>query len=123
MSTLEQRKLLIEHGKEQGYLTRAEINDVLPDNVDAEQVEEIIGMLNELGIVVCDTPPEADAILLAMGDKAAATPDEEVEAEAVAVLSAVQSEAGRTTDPVRMYMREMCAVELLTREGEIVIAK
>ncbi|HEV2613258.1 MAG TPA: RNA polymerase sigma factor RpoD [Gammaproteobacteria bacterium] len=123
MSTLEQRKLLIEHGKEQGYLTRAEINDVLPDNVDAEQVEEIIGMLNELGIVVCDTPPEADAILLAMGDKAAATPDEEVEAEAVAVLSAVQSEAGRTTDPVRMYMREMGAVELLTREGEIVIAK
>jgi len=123
MSTLEQRKLLIEHGKEQGYLTRAEINDVLPDNIDTEQTEEIISMLNELGIVVCDTPPEADAILLAMGDKAAATPDEEVEAEAVAVLSAVQSEAGRTTDPVRMYMREMGAVELLTREGEIVIAK
>ncbi len=123
MSTLEQRKLLIEHGKEQGYLTRAEINDVLPDNIDAEQVEEIIAMLNELGIVVCDTPPEADAILLAMGDKAPATPDEEVEEEAVAVLAAVQTEAGRTTDPVRMYMREMGAVELLTREGEITIAK
>jgi RNA polymerase primary sigma factor len=123
MSTLEQRKLLIEHGKEQGYLTRAEINDVLPDNVDSEQVEEIIGMLNELGIVVCDTPPEADAILMSMGDKAPATPDEEVEEEAVAVLAAVQTEAGRTTDPVRMYMREMGAVELLTREGEIVIAK
>ncbi|MDX2165250.1 MAG: RNA polymerase sigma factor RpoD [Gammaproteobacteria bacterium] len=123
MSTLEQRKLLIEHGKEQGYLTRAEINDVLPDNIDAEQVDEIIAMLNELGIVVCDTPPEADAILLAMGDKAPATPDEEVEEEAVAVLAAVQTEAGRTTDPVRMYMREMGAVELLTREGEITIAK
>jgi len=123
MSTLEQRKLLIEHGKEQGYLTRAEINDVLPDNIDAEQVEEIIAMLNELGIVVCDTPPEADAILLAMGDKAPTTPDEEVEEEAVAVLAAVQTEAGRTTDPVRMYMREMGAVELLTREGEITIAK
>lgn len=123
MSTLEQRKLLIEHGKEQGYLTRAEINDVLPDNIDSEQVDEIIGMLNELGIVVCDTPPEADAILLTMGDKAPATPDEEVEEEAVARLAAVQTEVGRTTDPVRMYMREMGAVELLTREGEIVIAK
>jgi RNA polymerase primary sigma factor len=119
----EQRKLLIEKGKEQGYLTRSEINDVLPDNIETEQLDEIFVMLNDLGIEVCDTPPEFDTIFLNLADKAA-TPDEEVEEEAVvAVLAAAQAEAGRTTDPVRMYMREMGAVELLTRDGEIAISK
>lgn len=120
MSSIDQRKLLITRGKEQGYLTRAEINDVLPDNIDAEQLDEIIAMLNEVGIVVCDTPPDPDTIFLNT-DKA--TPDDIEEEEAVAVLAAVQNEVGRTTDPVRMYMREMGAVELLTRHGEIAIAK
>jgi len=119
----EKRKLLIEKGKEQGYLTRSEINDVLPDNIESEHLEEIFVMLNDLGIEVCDTPPEFDTIFLNLADKAA-TPDEEVEEEAVvAVLAAAQAEAGRTTDPVRMYMREMGAVELLTRDGEIAISK
>lgn len=119
----EQRKLLIEKGKEQGYLTRAEINDVLPDNIESEQLDEIFVMLNDMGIEVCDTPPDIDTMFLNMADKAA-TPDEEVEEEAVvAVLAAAQAEAGRTTDPVRMYMREMGAVELLTRDGEIAISK
>lgn len=122
MSTVEQRKLLIERGREQGYLTHAEVNDVLPDNIDPEQREEVIIMLNEMGITVRDTPPDSETIFLTMTEKAAA-PDEEVEEEAMAVLAAVQMEAGRTTDPVRMYMREMGAVELLTRDGEIAIAK
>jgi RNA polymerase primary sigma factor len=122
MSTVDQRKLLIEQGKEKGYLTNAEINDILPDNIDPEQREKVIEHLYEMGITVCDTPPDSDIIFLNMAEKAAA-PDEEVEEAAVAVLAAVQMEAGRTTDPVRMYMREMGAVELLTRDGEIVIAK
>ncbi len=121
MSSIDQRKLLIARGKEQGYLTRTEISDHLPDIVDPEQIEDIIVMLNEMGIVVCDVPPDMDTLFMNLADKAA--PDEEVVEEAAAVLASVQSDMGRTTDPVRMYMREMGAVELLTRQGEIAIAK
>jgi RNA polymerase primary sigma factor len=114
---------LIDRGKQQGYLTPAEIRDVLPDNIEQEQLDEITLMLNELGILVSDTPPDQETIFLSMNEKPV-TADEEVEEEAVAVLAAaVQPETGRTTDPVRMYMREMGAVELLTRDGEIAIAK
>lgn len=121
MSSIDQRKLLIARGKEQGYLTRTEISDHLPDIVDPEQIEDIIVMLNDMGIVVCDVPPDLDTLFMNLADKA--TPDEEVVEEAAAVLASVQSDVGRTTDPVRMYMREMGAVELLTRQGEIAIAK
>ena len=123
---LEQRKLLFDRGQEQGYLTRAEINDVLPDNIDAEQYDEIVLMLNDFGIVVAETAADAEGLLLSMGDKPATT-DEEIQVEAVdealKKLTDFQKEGGRTTDTVRMYMREMGAVDLLTREGEIVIAK
>jgi RNA polymerase primary sigma factor len=116
-------KNLIALGKERGFLTYAEINDHLPDDlVDAEQIESIISTFNDMGIQVFDEAPAADDMLLA---EAAPAPvdEEEVEEEAEQALSTVDSEFGRTTDPVRMYMREMGSVELLTREGEIEIAK
>ncbi len=112
-------KELISRGREQGYLTYGEVNDHLPDEItDPEQIEDIIGMINDMGIAVHEQAPDADD-LLAEGDST----DELAAEEAAAVLVAVENEAGRTTDPVRMYMREMGTVELLTREGEIVIAK
>lgn len=112
-------KDLISKGREQGYLTYAEVNDHLPDEIsDPEQIEDIIGMINDMGIAVHETAPESDDQMLE-GDST----DELAAEEAAAVLVAVENEAGRTTDPVRMYMREMGTVELLTREGEIVIAK
>ncbi|UIL57507.1 RNA polymerase sigma factor RpoD [Vibrio harveyi] len=115
-----QLKLLVIKGKEQGYLTYAEVNDHLPaEIVDSEQVEDIIQMINDMGIKVVETAPDADD--LALNDDTNIT-DEDA-AEAAAALSSVESEIGRTTDPVRMYMREMGTVELLTREGEIDIAK
>lgn len=114
-------KELIARGKEQGYLTYAEVNDHLPEDIsDPDQVEDIIQMINDVGIRVYETAPDADTLLMTDGDTAA---DEIAAAEAAAALVAVESETGRTTDPVRMYMREMGTVELLTREGEIVIAK
>ncbi len=114
-------KTLIIKGKEQGYLTYAEVNDHLPDDiVDPEQLEDIIGMINEMGIEVHEVAPDTETLL---PETPVATDDETATEEAVAVLSAVDSEVGRTTDPVRMYMREMGTVELLTREGEIAIAK
>ena len=116
-------KALIKLGKERGYLTYAEINDHLPDDVvDAESIEAIISTFSEMSIQVFDEAPAAEDLL--MSDNAvAAADDEEVEAQAEQALSTVDSEFGRTTDPVRMYMREMGSVELLTREGEIEIAK
>ena len=115
-------KTLIVLGKERGYLTYAEINDHLPDDMlDAEQIEGIISMIGDMGISVCDEAPDAEALL--MSDAAPAVADEDVAEEAEAALSIVDSEFGRTTDPVRMYMREMGSVDLLTREGEIEIAK
>ncbi len=112
-------KELIRKGREQGYLTYGEVNDHLPDDIsDPDQIEDIIGMINDLGIAVHEVAPENDD-LMAEGDST----DELAAEEAAAVLVAVESEAGRTTDPVRMYMREMGTVELLTREGEIIIAK
>ncbi|AOV18165.1 RNA polymerase sigma factor RpoD [Acidihalobacter aeolianus] len=114
-------KELIAKGKEQGFLTYAEVNDHLPDSiVDPEQIEDIIGMINDMGITVHEVAPDSDSLLLSDSDVAA---DEDVAEEAVAALTSVDSEFGRTTDPVRMYMREMGTVELLTREGEIKIAK
>ncbi|HND25067.1 MAG TPA: RNA polymerase sigma factor region1.1 domain-containing protein, partial [Rhodocyclaceae bacterium] len=116
-------KSLIALGKERGYLTYAEINDHLPDDlVDAEQIESIISTFNDMGIQVFDVAPAAEDLLMS---EVAPTvvDDEQAEAEAEQTLSAVDSEFGRTTDPVRMYMREMGTVELLTREGEIEIAK
>ena len=114
-------KTLIIKGKEQGYLTYAEVNDHLPDDiVDPEQLEDIIGMINDMGIEVHEVAPDGETIL---PETPVATDDETATEEAVAVLSAVDAEVGRTTDPVRMYMREMGTVELLTREGEIAIAK
>jgi RNA polymerase primary sigma factor len=111
---------LIARGKEQGYLTYAEVNDHLPnDIVDPEQIEDIVNMINDMGITVYEKAPEVDS--LALSD-AAATGDDEQE-EAAEAIATVDAEFGRTTDPVRMYMREMGTVELLTREGEIVIAK
>ncbi len=116
-----QLKLLIARGKEQGYLTYAEVNDHLPsDIVDPDQIEDIISMINDMGITVHEVAPDADSLLIA-GD--AVSTDEDAAEEAAAALASVDSEFGRTTDPVRMYMREMGAVELLTREGEIKIAK
>ncbi|MBS4096814.1 MAG: RNA polymerase sigma factor RpoD [Sulfuricella sp.] len=115
-------KNLIVLGKERGYLTYAEINDHLPDDMlDAEQIEGVISMIGDMGISVFDEAPDAEALL--MSDATPAVADEDVVAEAEAALSTVDSEFGRTTDPVRMYMREMGSVELLTREGEIEIAK
>ncbi|WP_027854590.1 RNA polymerase sigma factor RpoD [Marinobacterium litorale] len=112
-------KELIARGKEQGYLTYAEVNDHLPEDIaDPDQVEDIIRMINDMGISVSEEAPDAEDLLLTGGDSA-----EEADDEAVAALAAVESDAGRTTDPVRMYMREMGTVELLTREGEIDIAK
>ena len=109
-------------GKERGYLTYAEINDHLPDDVlDAEQIEGVISMINDMGIQVYDVAPDAETLLLNEGTPAVAADDVDEEAEAAA--STLDSEFGRTTDPVRMYMREMGSVELLTREGEIEIAK
>jgi len=114
-------KLLIEKGKEQGFLTYAEVNDHLPEDiVDPQQIEDIIGMINDMGILVHEVAPDTDSLLLASAKNSA---DEDAAEEAAANLVTVDSEFGRTTDPVRMYMREMGTVELLTREGEIVIAK
>ena len=113
-------KELIAKGKEQGFLTYAEVNDHLPDDIsDPDQIEDIIGMINDMGITVYEVAPDADE-LLTSGES---TADELAAEEAAAALAAVETEAGRTTDPVRMYMREMGSVELLTREGEIEIAK
>lgn len=115
-------KMLIGLGKERGYLTYAEINDHLPDDMlDAEQIEGIISMINDMGISVHDEAPDAETLL--MSDAATTVADEDVAEEAEAALSTVDSEFGRTTDPVRMYMREMGSVGLLTRESEIEIAK
>ena len=115
-----QLKLLIAKGKEQGYLTYHEVNDHLPEGiVDPEQIEDIISMINDMGITVHEVPPDADALLLM--DQT--VNDDETEEEAAAALATLDSEFGRTTDPVRMYMREMGTVDLLTREGEIKIAK
>ena len=112
---------LISRGKEQGYLTFAEVNDHLPDSItESEQIEDIIQMLNDVGIPVHDRAPETDDTMFEGGNEAT---DEVAEEEAAAVLASVENEPGRTTDPVRMYMREMGTVELLTREGEISIAK
>jgi RNA polymerase primary sigma factor len=115
-------KLLIVLGKERGYLTYAEINDHLPDDVqDSEQIDGIIGMINDMGIQVYEKAPDAEVLL--MSDAPAAVADEDAVEEAEQALATVDSEFGRTTDPVRMYMREMGTVDLLTREGEIEIAK
>ena len=117
-----QIKQLIAKGKEQGFLTYAEVNDHLPDDiVDPEQIEDIIGMINDMGITVHEIAPDSDTLLL--NDSAVSTDDDEAAEEAAAALAAVDAEFGRTTDPVRMYMREMGTVELLTREGEIMLAK
>jgi RNA polymerase primary sigma factor len=115
-------KLLIVLGKERGYLTYAEINDHLPDDVqDSEQIDGIIGMINDMGIQVYEEAPDAEVLL--MSDAPPAVTDEDAVEEAEQALATVDSEFGRTTDPVRMYMREMGTVDLLTREGEIEIAK
>jgi RNA polymerase primary sigma factor len=115
-----QLKLLVARGKDQGYLTYAEVNDHLPSEiVDPEQIEDIVNMINDMGITVYEKAPDAAALLLAEPVVA----DEEAAEEAAAALATVDAEFGRTTDPVRMYMREMGTVELLTREGEIRIAK
>ena len=115
-------KSLIVLGKDRGFLTFAEINDHLPDDVlDAEQIEGIISMIGDMGIQVYDEAPDAETLL--MSDAAPSAPAEDVEEAAEAAVSTLDSEFGRTTDPVRMYMREMGSVELLTREGEIEIAK
>ena len=113
-------KELIAKGKEQGYITYSEVNDHLPDDIsDPDQIEDIIRMINDMGITVYETAPDADELLASEEN----TADELAAEEAAAALAAVETEAGRTTDPVRMYMREMGTVELLTREGEIAIAK
>jgi RNA polymerase primary sigma factor len=113
-------KALIAKGKEQSYLTYAQVNDHLPESIsDPDQVEDIIQMIDDMGIKVYENAPDADELLMVENEST----DELAAAEAAAALAAVENEAGRTTDPVRMYMREMGTVELLTREGEIVIAK
>ena len=112
-------KDLIAKGKEQGYLTYAQVNDHLPDDIaNPDQVEDIIRMINDIGIPVSEVAPDTDSMFVGGNDT-----DEAAAEEAAAALAAVDSDVGRTTDPVRMYMREMGTVELLTREGEIVIAK
>ncbi|MFP4080901.1 MAG: RNA polymerase sigma factor region1.1 domain-containing protein, partial [Ectothiorhodospira sp.] len=114
-------KELIAKGKEQGFLTYAEVNDHLPDTiVDPEQIEDIIAMINDMGITVHEQAPDSDSLILSDNSVSA---DEDAAEEAAAALASVDGEFGRTTDPVRMYMREMGTVELLTREGEIEIAK
>ncbi|ADZ90283.1 RNA polymerase sigma factor RpoD [Marinomonas mediterranea] len=122
MSDTQQSRLkeLIAKGKEQGYLTFTEVNDHLPDDLsDPEQVEEIVAMINDMGIVVSEYAPDKESLLMEEGDST----DEEAAEEAAAALAAVEGDVARTTDPVRMYMREMGTVELLTRAGEIAIAK
>jgi RNA polymerase primary sigma factor len=115
-------KNLIVLGKERGFLTYAEVNDHLPDDMlDAEQIESVISMINDMGIQVYDEAPDAETLL--MSENTPAAPDDDAAEEAEAAVSTLDSEFGRTTDPVRMYMREMGTVELLTREGEIEIAK
>jgi RNA polymerase primary sigma factor len=117
-------KNLIKLGKDRGFLTYSEINDHLPDDlVDAEQIEAIISTFGDMGIQVYDQAPDQEQLLISPDQPAATTTDDDVEEQAEAALSTVDSEFGRTTDPVRMYMREMGSVELLTREGEIEIAK
>jgi RNA polymerase primary sigma factor len=116
-------KLLIKQGKERGFLTHAEINDQMPEDlVDAESIESIIGTFSDMGIRVYEQAPDAETLLIGEQTTVVAN-DDDAEEEAEAALSTVDSEFGRTTDPVRMYMREMGSVELLTREGEIEIAK
>ncbi|MGO2444376.1 MAG: RNA polymerase sigma factor region1.1 domain-containing protein, partial [Psychrobacter sp.] len=111
---------LIQMGKEQGYLTYAEVNDQLPDSItESDQIEDIVQMLTDVGIKIFESAPDADDIL--MNDDS--SDDDMAADEAAAVLASVETEPGRTTDPVRMYMREMGTVDLLTREGEIAIAK
>jgi RNA polymerase primary sigma factor len=111
---------LIEKGREQGYLTYADVNDHLPEDIsDPDQVDEIIGMINDLGLQVHETAPDADTLMLAESEDS----DDIALEQAAEALAAVENETGRTTDPVRMYMREMGTVDLLTREGEIEIAK
>ena len=111
---------LIEKGQEQGYLTYSDVNDHLPDDIsDPDQVDEIIGMINDLGLQVHETAPDADTLMLAESENS----DDIALEQAAEALAAVENETGRTTDPVRMYMREMGTVDLLTREGEIEIAK
>jgi RNA polymerase primary sigma factor len=118
-----QLKSLIAKGKEQGYLTYHEVNDHLPDGiVDPEQIEDIISMINDMGIAVHETAPDEETLLLNEAT-AAVDDDEDAAEEAAAALATLDAEFGRTTDPVRMYMREMGTVDLLTREGEIQIAK
>jgi len=118
----QQLKELIARGKEQGYLTYAEVNDHLPSGiVDPEQIEEIVNMINDMGIAVHEKAPDVESITLS--ETAVSNDDEDAAVEAEAALASVDAEFGRTTDPVRMYMREMGTVELLTREGEIEIAK
>ncbi|MFZ4535335.1 RNA polymerase sigma factor RpoD [Propionivibrio sp.] len=117
-------KTLIKLGKERGFLTYSEVNDHLPDDVvDAEQIENIISTFNDMGIQVFDEAPDAETLLMSDAAAPVAADDSDVEEQAEQALSTVDSEFGRTTDPVRMYMREMGSVELLTREGEIEIAK
>ena len=116
-----QLKLLIARGKEQGYLTYAQVNDHLPSEiVDPEQIEDIVNTINDMGIPVYEKAPDSESLL---ASEPSAPADEEAIEEAAAALAALDAELGRTTDPVRMYMREMGTVELLTREGEIRIAK
>ncbi|WP_343377712.1 RNA polymerase sigma factor RpoD [Buchnera aphidicola (Formosaphis micheliae)] len=116
-----QLKLLVTHGKEQGYLTYSEVNDHLPaDIIDSDQIEDIIQMINDMGIQVVEEAPDADDLILNSNNT---DTDEDAVEAAAQVLSHVETEIGRTTDPIRMYMREMGTVELLTREGEIDIAK
>ena len=111
---------LIEKGREQGFLTYDDVNDHLPDDIsDPDQVEEIIGMINDLGLQVHEKAPDLDTLMLRESEN---TDDIALE-QAAEALAAVENETGRTTDPVRMYMREMGTVDLLTREGEIEIAK
>ena len=118
----QQLKELIARGKEQGYLTYTEVNDHLPnDIVDPEQIEEIVNMINDMGIAVHEKAPDAESLVLS--ETAVSNDDEDAAVEAEAALASVDAEFGRTTDPVRMYMREMGTVELLTRQGEIEIAK
>ena len=123
MSNIQKSRLkgLIAKVKDQGYLTYAELNDHLPEDIsDPDQVEDIIQMINDMGIHVFEEAPDADQVLMQEGDD---TTDDIAVAEAAAALAAVENDLGRTTDPVRMYMREMGAVDLLTREGEVAIAK
>ena len=118
----QQLKELIARGKEQGYLTYAEVNDHLPSGiVDPEQIEDIVNMINDMGIAVHEKAPDAESLIL--NENASSNDDEDAAEEAEAALASVDAEFGRTTDPVRMYMREMGTVELLTRQGEIEIAK